>query len=119
MVHSRDLGGTPLRLVAFRALAAVASMLQSSLRGAMPAPALPGGAAAPRFVPQPPPTYAVGPVQWARQIADCAAAATSALRTALLSVPGDDADHFQEWAALVKDLDEAAVLGVDTKFLLL
>ena len=51
-----DLGDIPLRLVASRALAAVASMLQSSLRDAMPAPALPGGAAAPHFVPQPPPT---------------------------------------------------------------
>ena len=103
-----DLGGTPLRLIAFRALAAVASMLQSSLRDAMPAPALPGGAVAPRFVPQPPPTFAVDPVRWTRQIAECAAA-TSALRAALLSVSGDDADYYHEWAALVKDLDEASV----------
>ena len=36
-----DLGSTPLRLVAFRALAAIASMLRGSLRDAMPAPALP------------------------------------------------------------------------------
>ena len=103
-----DLGDTPLRLVAFRALAAVTSMLQSSLRDAMPAPALPGGAAAPRFFPQPPPTCAVDPARWEQQIADCAAA-TSALRAALLSVSDDDADYDHEWAALVKDLDEASV----------
>jgi hypothetical protein len=90
-----DLGGTPLRLIAFRALAAVAYMLQSSLRDAMPAPALTRGAVAPRFVPQPPPTFAVDPVRWTRQIAECAAA-TSALRN-------------HEWAILVKDLDEASV----------
>ena len=76
-----DLGGTPLRLVAFRSLEAVASMLQSSLRDAMPAPALPGGAAAPRFVPQPPPTYAVHPVRWKQEIADWS------LRPALFVLP--------------------------------
>ena len=46
-------------------------------------------------------------MQWKRQIADCAAA-TSALRAALLGVSGDGADYYHEWAALVKDLDEAS-----------
>ena len=104
----RELDDSPLRLPAYRALATIAALLGDDARPSFPPPALPGGARAPRFVPQAPPTLAVDDATWRAQLAD-GAAANGALRELLRSASDDDATYSHEWAEQIKDVAADAV----------